>query len=502
LIVSTQDEKPTELAFDLEAYNHSKYAQLTCLLQLSSNLGREYVIDTLADGVWGEVGKLAPIFADPSVVKVGHSIGGLDARCLHRDFGIFIVNVFDTYEASKVLNLQHHGLAAVCQYYGLSHSSAYTELKKTYQTTDWRLRPLTKEMILYGRYDVHYLLRLRLLMMRDLTHGELFNDDHAESRLVAESLAATLERMQEIEDGEEFGSGSSTNGSTYLSVQDNENDESGQLVEEVDGDSDDSVENDGGYFTPPCASSFDEYGYENGNAEQALASASEDCQGKLGSLDKIRETKVAFAEALRMQPRLMRVLSMSQERCRDLWTGRSEPYYRNPVFVSLMQRAKQNSNIKQHQKIYQDPLSKSQIKLYEDLVRLRAQVARLRESLPPFVCSLSDLALIAAGRPTNIDALRQVSYFLPESLQKPGDGRIQDDAFMKQIFVLTLASLKADGDTESPSDAAVHRYHVTKKCRSSREGRSLQIAKKMVLVSAICGGIVVAAVFIARRRRR
>jgi hypothetical protein len=100
---------PSEIAFDVESYNKSKYTQLTCLLQVTSDAGKEYVIDTLAVGVWDEVGGLAPLFADPRIVKIGHSIGGLDVRSLHRDFGIFIVNAFDTYESAKILGLKAHG---------------------------------------------------------------------------------------------------------------------------------------------------------------------------------------------------------------------------------------------------------------------------------------------------------------------------------------------------------------------------------------------------------
>lgn len=76
---------------------------MTCLVQLALNNGKEYVIDSLAPGVWESVGGLAPLFANPDIVKVGHAIGGLDVRCLHRDFGIFVVNAFDTYEAAKCL---------------------------------------------------------------------------------------------------------------------------------------------------------------------------------------------------------------------------------------------------------------------------------------------------------------------------------------------------------------------------------------------------------------
>ena len=114
----------TEIGFDVEAYNASKYHQATCLIQLYTNIGTEYVIDVLAEGVWDQVSKLQPIFGDANVVKVGHGISGVDVPCLHRDFGIFIVNAFDTYEAATVLHLKTaKGLAKLCEYYKWNNSN-------------------------------------------------------------------------------------------------------------------------------------------------------------------------------------------------------------------------------------------------------------------------------------------------------------------------------------------------------------------------------------------
>ena len=89
----------TELAFDIEACNTSKYMQVTCLIQICTNEKDEYVIDVLALGVWDNVSLLAPFFANPSIVKIGHGIPSIDIPCLHRDFSIFVVKeVLDTME--------------------------------------------------------------------------------------------------------------------------------------------------------------------------------------------------------------------------------------------------------------------------------------------------------------------------------------------------------------------------------------------------------------------
>lgn len=175
------DNKPTEIAFDLECYNRSKELQMTCLIQLATNTGKTYIIDVLAEGVWDQVHGLAGIFSDKSIVKIGHGIRGLDIQSLQRDFGIFVVNAFDTFEAAQVLKLEGKGLATICSYYGLQTSELYHDLKQNYQATNWTKRPLTDPMILYGRYDVHYLIQLRKLMTRDLVRSATLPMDYTSS---------------------------------------------------------------------------------------------------------------------------------------------------------------------------------------------------------------------------------------------------------------------------------------------------------------------------------
>jgi 3'-5' exonuclease len=424
----------------VEAYNPSKFCQQTCLLQLASNLGREYVIDTLAEGVWDKVGGLAPLFANPNIVKIGHSIGGLDARCLHRDFGIFLCNVFDTYEAARVLNLPSHGLAAVCEHYGMD-ATEYYKLKEVYQTTDWRKRPLTDEMILYGRYDVHYLLQLRKLMMRDLTYAELFTGGDDEGQLVAESLAATLQRIHDFEDGVEFETASE-----------------GNDVEEDD----------------------DELGGDRGDGTNGdLFLDAEDVIDE--SHELVKTTKIAPAHVLRMQPRLMRVISESQDRCMDLWTSKTEPHYRNALFASYMQPPKSTKGQPRPQ------LTQSQIHLYEDLVRLRNNFAQKEECLPGFLCSLDDLARITIARPTSPEALRIISFFLPESL----------DSLMNQVFVLTSQSLRTDGLHQGPLDVAVRRYH-----KHGKSNRTLGFLGKVAIASIAVGALYFVYATRGRKMRR
>lgn len=67
-----------------------------------------------------------------------------DVVWLHRDFGLFMVNIFDTCLASARLNLPGKSLAHLLR--------RFFQLKvdKSHQRSDWRLRPLPDSMIIYG----------------------------------------------------------------------------------------------------------------------------------------------------------------------------------------------------------------------------------------------------------------------------------------------------------------------------------------------------------------
>lgn len=57
-----------------------------------------------------------------------------DVQWLQRDFGIYIVNLFDTGQASRLLNLPRYSLAFLLQY------CCNLTVNKHYQLADWRIR--------------------------------------------------------------------------------------------------------------------------------------------------------------------------------------------------------------------------------------------------------------------------------------------------------------------------------------------------------------------------
>ena len=92
--------------------------------------------------------------ASPLIRGVGCDRCCNDVEWLHRDFGLLLVNVFDTSEAARALRLPNIGLAyLVKRYLGV-------EMDKTQRAEDWRLRPLPQLMLRYARSDTHFLLAL------------------------------------------------------------------------------------------------------------------------------------------------------------------------------------------------------------------------------------------------------------------------------------------------------------------------------------------------------
>ncbi|XP_073149727.1 LOW QUALITY PROTEIN: protein RRP6-like 2 [Henckelia pumila] len=150
-----------EFAVDLEHNHYRSFQGLTCLMQISTRT-EDFVIDTLKLRV--HIGPyLRPLFKDPTKRKVMHG-ADRDILWLQRDFSIYVCNMFDTGQASRVLKMERNSLE-----YLLNHFCGVAA-NKEYQNADWRLRPLPQEMIAYAREDTHYLLyiydvlRQKLLM--------------------------------------------------------------------------------------------------------------------------------------------------------------------------------------------------------------------------------------------------------------------------------------------------------------------------------------------------
>ncbi|KAH7955362.1 hypothetical protein HPB52_000545 [Rhipicephalus sanguineus] len=159
--------KETEIAVDLEHHSYRSFQGFTCLMQISSRT-QDYIVDTLA--LRHELQMLNQVFADPKIVKVFHG-ADMDVLWLQRDFGLYLVGLFDTGQAAKVLGMAHFSLAFLLKHY------CQIEADKQFQLADWRIRPLPPEMVNYAQSDTHYLLYIMDRIKRDLADRSNENDN-------------------------------------------------------------------------------------------------------------------------------------------------------------------------------------------------------------------------------------------------------------------------------------------------------------------------------------
>uniref|UniRef100_A0A8C9JRS2 Exosome complex component 10 n=1 Tax=Panthera tigris altaica TaxID=74533 RepID=A0A8C9JRS2_PANTA len=137
-----------EFAVDLEHHSYRSFLGLTCLMQISTRT-EDFIVDTLE--LRSDMYILNESLTDPAIVKVFHGADS-DIEWLQKDFGLYVVNMFDTHQAARLLNLGRHSLDHLLKLY------CNVEANKQFQLADWRIRPLPEEMLNYARDDTHYLL--------------------------------------------------------------------------------------------------------------------------------------------------------------------------------------------------------------------------------------------------------------------------------------------------------------------------------------------------------
>lgn len=95
MLAAKLDASPI-FAIDLEAHNYRSYQGFCCLMQVSTRT-EDFLVDTLA--LRPHLEMLNSSFTNPSIVKVLHGADS-DIVWLQRDFGLYIVNMFDTGQVS------------------------------------------------------------------------------------------------------------------------------------------------------------------------------------------------------------------------------------------------------------------------------------------------------------------------------------------------------------------------------------------------------------------
>ncbi|OIR58855.1 MAG: exosome 3'-5' exoribonuclease subunit Rrp6-related protein [Amphiamblys sp. WSBS2006] len=154
-------ENERVIAVDLEHSQDCSYFGKICLVQIST-VERDYVVDALK--LEGCLHGLNKVTASPRILKIFHG-ATTDVGWLHTA-GVFVTNIFDTYEAAVFLGLDKRSLEyLLMRYENISKDKACTR-------EDWTRRPLTDRMLSYARIDTRYLIGIHAKMARLLMQEE------------------------------------------------------------------------------------------------------------------------------------------------------------------------------------------------------------------------------------------------------------------------------------------------------------------------------------------
>lgn len=148
VLVDIQESK--EIAVAVQNHSYRSFQGFICILQIATR-DKVYIIDAIA--LRSKICLLAPVFANPFIVKVFHGCEKV-ITWLQRDFNLYVINCFDTQNAAKLLKYPDTSLGHILQYLG------GISLNKNHLMLDWRQRPLPLELIRFAKSDVNYLLFL------------------------------------------------------------------------------------------------------------------------------------------------------------------------------------------------------------------------------------------------------------------------------------------------------------------------------------------------------
>lgn len=169
-----------EFAMDLEHHSYRSFQGLVCIVQISTRT-EDFVVDAIV--LKEEVCRLNEVCTDASILKVLHG-SERDIEWLQRDFGVFIVNLFDTQKAAREVQEVSIALAHILKKY------CNVIVNKRYQLADWRIRPIPDEMLQYAREDSHFLLYIKDMYCNTLfkTKGKNILDVYTQSTEICRTL--------------------------------------------------------------------------------------------------------------------------------------------------------------------------------------------------------------------------------------------------------------------------------------------------------------------------
>jgi exosome complex exonuclease RRP6 len=116
----------------------------------------------------------------------------MDMIWLQRDFGVYVVGMFDTERAAVALRYPSRGLAYLLQRF------INFQAQKQHQLADWRVRPLSQDLLDYARADTHFLLYVYDCMRNELIDNSNFSDPEQDllQQVLDGSKAYQLQRYE------------------------------------------------------------------------------------------------------------------------------------------------------------------------------------------------------------------------------------------------------------------------------------------------------------------
>lgn len=146
------------IALDTESDSLHSFPEKVCLVQVADENGAVTLVDPLA---LRDLSPLAPLCADPAVVKVFHG-ASYDLASMKRDFGFEFAGIFDTMVAAQFLGLAELGLMSLLErFFGIPPG-------RSRQRDDWAERPLSPEQEFYAAEDVRHLIPLQEHLLQEL----------------------------------------------------------------------------------------------------------------------------------------------------------------------------------------------------------------------------------------------------------------------------------------------------------------------------------------------
>ncbi|MBN9543517.1 MAG: ribonuclease D [Alphaproteobacteria bacterium] len=143
-----------DIAIDTEAMGLNNHRDRLCLLQLSDETGKIYLVQ-FEKGKY-DAPNLKKILSDKNRQKILH-FARFDVAIIYHYLGILMENIFCTKIASKLVRTytDSHGLK------DLSRDMLGVTISKAQQSTDWGAETLTKDQLAYAASDVLHLHQLR-----------------------------------------------------------------------------------------------------------------------------------------------------------------------------------------------------------------------------------------------------------------------------------------------------------------------------------------------------